>query len=226
MIKGKLYVSGGVGSAHDFRNGLYVYSPATNTWAEKAGMPTYNYGGVTGVIGEKLYVLTSCSDIEWCDDQLPAKGFYRYDPATNRWMSLPLPLERHLFGMAGVIGGKLYVVGGYDDDFNTSRTLEAYDPLTNQWATKTPLNNPRSEGQATAVGAKLYVISGFGRKPDGTEALIPTVTVYDPATNVWSTKAPLPSARAGVAAVRVVVNGQGRVEVVGGSSPNNWAYIP
>jgi hypothetical protein len=46
-------------------------------------------------------------------------------------------------------------------------------------------------------------------------------------TNAWATAAPLPTARARIAGSRVVVGGQARIEVMGGSRPgNNLQYVP
>ena len=43
----------------------------------------------------------------------------------------------------------------------------------------------------------------------------------------WTTAAPLPTVRYGVAAMRVFFDGRPRIEVVGGSAPgNNLQYIP
>lgn len=54
-----------------------------------------------------------------------------------------------------------------------------------------------------------------------------TTTVYDPAIDSWTNKAPMPTARSRIAASRVVVNGKARLEVVGGPGPgNNLAFIP
>lgn len=30
---------------------------------------------------------------------------------------------------------QIYVVGGYDSNFDTVRTIEVFDPATNQWST-------------------------------------------------------------------------------------------
>jgi N-acetylneuraminic acid mutarotase len=229
VIQGKLYLSGGYGDNHDARNTLYVHDPTTNSWARKRDMPSNTYNGLSGVIEDKLYVLSNCTDDDACsiDPADPDRFFYRYDPVTDQWASLPLPAQRHYWGMAAVIGKKFYVVGGLDNNFDEGRTLEVYDPATNQWTTKTPLPRERFLGAGTAVGGKLYVISGYGKKADGTIALIPTTSIYDPATNSWTNQQAMPSARAGIPAVRVALNGQPRAEVIGGSRPgNNVAYIP
>jgi N-acetylneuraminic acid mutarotase len=82
-------------------------------------------------------------------------------------------------------------------------------------------------GAGVALGGKLYVIGGYTENPDGSIKAVRTTSVYDAATDTWATKAPMPTARAHFAASRVVLNGQPRIEVVGGLRPgNNLAYIP
>ena len=225
VIKGKLYISGGFASHSNVRDELFVYNPATNTWAQRRRMPSQTYGGFTGVINDRLYVLTGCENDEICDVQTV---FYRYNPVTDRWSILPTASERHLGGVAGTIAGKFYVVGG-STPRTDSRKLEVYDPTTNSWSSKAPLPRPRYGATGTAVDGKLYVIGGFEVKADGTTTEVTTTNVYTPATNTWTTKLSIPSARSvgGVAAARVAVNGQSSLEIVGGARPgNNIAYIP
>jgi len=223
VINGKIYVSGGVASYRNHRKELYMYDPATNTWSRKHDMPLPSWRGVTGVINGRLYVLPGCaqSDVDECLLQVPLV-FYRYNPATDRWTSLPAPASRRIDGAAGVIGGKLYVAGGVDGTHASSR-VDVFDPTTNQWTSKASI----PEGQFGAAGAvlagKLYVIGG--RTPVFTR--VRWNSVYDPLTDTWTRQAPLPAARAAIAASRVFRNGQPRIEVVGGTRPgNNLRYIP
>lgn len=53
------------------------------------------------------------------------------------------------------------------------------------------------------------------------------MSVYDPATDTWRERAPLPTVRRDLGASRVVVNGEPRIEAVGGARPgNNVQYGP
>jgi hypothetical protein len=53
------------------------------------------------------------------------------------------------------------------------------------------------------------------------------MSVYDPATDTWAGRASMPTVRPEFGASRVVLDGQARIEVVGGSRPgNNIQYIP
>jgi N-acetylneuraminic acid mutarotase len=71
-----------------------------------------------------------------------------------------------------------------------------------------------------AAAGKLYVIGGLGETPDGTVA-VRTTSIYDPATDSWTNKAALPDPRNNIPAARVFLNGQPRIEVVGGRRPGN-----
>lgn len=222
VINGKVYIAGGLPYRRSATGALYVYDPATNTWSQKSFMPGQGFSGVTGVINSRLYVLTGCSRDFGADCEGEPLAFYRYDPATDQWATLPTPTKGHSSGVGGVIGGKFYVAGGADES-----QLDVYDPGTNQWTTKAPMPSPRWLGGGAALGGKLYVIGGLRKNLDGTVTVVRTTTVYDPGTNTWTTRAPMPTARARIAASRVLLNGQARIEVVGGDPPgNNLQYIP
>lgn len=219
VINGKIYISGGLAAYKAYSFYLFMYNPATNTWTRKRDMPNTTFRGVTGVINGKLYVLTGCDQEDCGSYELVA--FYRYNPATDLWTTLPKPTAWHGWGVGGVIGGKFYVTGG-------SSQLDVYDPATNQWTTKAPMPRQRWLVAGAVLGGKLYVIGGYEENPDGSiTSSNRTTEIYNPITNTWTTKAPLPTGRSDVAASRVMFNGQPRIEVVGGRRPgNNLAYIP
>ena len=248
VINGKIYVSGGYARYPDKNpalflssSALYMYDPLTNAWSRKHDMPavrsTYSnevgnpgVGGVTGVIGGKLYVVTSCmthrsyGDEEGCIFAPSAALFFRYNPATDRWTTLPTPFPggSQTPYAGGVIGGKFYVMHGWQQGYTE---LSVYDPATNRWTPRTPLGLGRP-GAATAVlGGKLYVIGG-DRYNDGVETVDITI-VYAPVTDAWTRRAALPSARAWTAATKVFLGGQPRIELVGGNvADDNLQYVP
>jgi N-acetylneuraminic acid mutarotase len=244
VINGKIYITGGYTRIDPLplsTSALYMYDPLTNTWSRKHDMPEVRskytnevgnpgVGGVTGVIGGRLYVVTSCmthlsyGDVEGCIFAPSAALFFRYNPVTDRWTTLPTPFPGGSQSpyAGGVIGGKFYVMHGWQRGYTQ---LSVYDPATNKWTPKTPLGMGRP-GAATAVlGGKLYVIGG-DRYDNGVETVDITI-VYDPVTDTWTRRASLPNARAQMAATNVFLNGQPRIELVGGDvAEDNLQYVP
>jgi len=248
VIKGKIYISGGCTDHACFfpTDALYVYDPATNTWTQKRSIPVdtfpdpwdfkHAYGnGVTGVINDKLYVVSGCFEADpphgYFESCAPL--FYRYNPATDKWAQLPPPstvVGTDDWGSAflgGVIDGKFYVMGGMH--WSGGAWFAVYDPATNKWTKLTTGFAKSRYGAASAViGSKLYVIGGtrYNANTDGFDILAVTVR-YDPTTGTWTRLADLPSPRTGIAASRIYLNGKARIEVVGGSGTgNNLQYTP
>jgi N-acetylneuraminic acid mutarotase len=230
-IGSKIYIAGGTFGPSETSSLLWRYDPASDTWSRKRNVPVESSAGVSGVMNGKLYVLARCEDCDNPDYQPPhdPRFFGAYDPATDQWTSLALPPggRDHQHGAAGVIGGKLYVAGG-----RTSNALDIYDPATNHWTTGPSMGSIRGYTASATVAGKLYVIAGarFVYNSDGTLASIDDVATtsrYDPATRTWKNLRPAPRSGTALAADRVVVGGQGRVDLVGGKAPgNNMQYVP
>jgi N-acetylneuraminic acid mutarotase len=45
----------------------------------------------------------------------------------------------------GVVDNKIYVLGGYDEEWKVLRVNEVYDPATNTWTTKAPIPTSRAD---------------------------------------------------------------------------------
>lgn len=209
-IGGKLYVSGGLkilppGSFRETRT-LFVYNPVTNTWVRKADMPAAGFDGAQGVIGGRLYVYVG-NDFFTSGDH-----FFRYNPATNTWVTLPRPPVQHASGMGGVINGKFYLVGGFGFFSDANATLNVYDPATNTWTTKASMTEPRLHLAGGVIKGKLYVAGGSTIGKTGGFTVRATLEVYNPATDRWTRKRSMPTARSSAAGAVA----SGRLFVIGG----------
>lgn len=116
------------------------------------------------------------------------------------------------------VGGKIYVIGGAD---MSSRgiplsTLEVFDPQTNSWSTPvtTGTFTARRSHTSSVVGGKIYVIGGVDDTARG--ALIPTVQVFDPLTNSWSTRTTTGTFTPRFGHSSCVVNG--KIYIIGGEA--------
>lgn len=221
-IGNRIYYSGGLNENPPlFNNQTWAYDYTGDRLIRKADLPIHSGNGVSGVIDGKLYVLPGQCDI----DSFPAPGycskratrrFFRYDPAANRWVTRPWAPHFHAQGAAGVIGGKLYVVGGGFPSA-ASADLDVYDPATNTWKTLAPIP---TAGRAigAVIAGKFFVITGSFSQRRSYE--------YNPGTNTWRARAAPSLEHEGV--VRVTLDGKSYLLAAGGGHGfvNNADDIP
>jgi N-acetylneuraminic acid mutarotase len=119
---------------------------------------------------------------------------YEYDPATATWtQKSPMPTARS-GGVTAVIDGKIYVAGGRPPG---GHDFAVYDTRTDTWTKLPDLPTQRNHLAAAAIGGKMYVAGGRFGGGVGSE-MTAALEVYDPRTNRWESRAPLPAPRAGV----------------------------
>ena len=124
-----------------------------------------------------------------------------------------MPTARYALGV-GEIGGVLYAVGGIKSvGPSIAATVEAYDPASNTWTTKASMPTARHRLAVGVVNGILYAVGGSGNL-GSPPAVLATVEAYDPATNSWTTKASMPTARFDLA----VVVANGTLYAIGGIS--------
>ena len=116
------------------------------------------------------------------------------------------------------LDGQLYVISGMDDS-GTTDAVDVYDPATDRWTARASIPTARMAAGAAAITGKLYVFGGCGRNSEGNhDCRVGTTNVleaYDPRTDSWSTKAPMPTARSAVTAAVI----GGKLYVTGGRGP-------
>jgi N-acetylneuraminic acid mutarotase len=212
VVNGILYAVGGA-ITHRGEHGVPVYTeylstveaynPSTNSWSLKAPLPTPRSGVGVGVVDGILYAVggtgSATGRTEWNEYPLSLNTVDAYDPVTNSWAAkASLPTRRSGYAVGGVAKGMLYVVGG-ETNIETD-LMEAYDPITNRWTGKAPMPSPRKWLGVGVVNDILYAVGGVCCGCCEIEGkVLRTVETYDPTTNTWTAKAPLPAPRAGFA---------------------------
>jgi N-acetylneuraminic acid mutarotase len=145
---------------------------------------------------------------------LGTDGAFLASATDSAWSSkAPMQVARSGLGVA-VVNGKIYAIGGADGSAaGFSSTNEEYDPATETWAFRSPMPTPRSDFGIVVYDNKIYCIGGYvkGSPPTGVAATS-VEEVYDPATDSWTTKTPMPTARLNLRAN--VVNG--KIYLIGG----------
>jgi len=131
----------------------------------------------------------------------------------NTWtIKAPIPQEIG-GGTAAVVNGKIYLRGRIyaHDPYNYE-----YDPETDKWVTKTLMPTPRSTSAIVAYQNKIYTMGGStGYTKENGTIYCCTNEVYDPATDTWETKAPIPANQSRYLLASVVY---GQIHLMGANS--------
>lgn len=144
-------------------------------------------------------------------DDLTLTGTATTCAAVDAWSTkAQIPTPRAGAAVAAV-NGQLYVATGFTGSAATN-AVEAYDPATDMWSIKAPIPTARAYAGAAGINGKLYVVGGCGSNQDCRIGTTNVLEVYDPATNTWASKAPMPTARSAFA-VGVIGN---KLYVAGG----------
>jgi len=219
---GKIYVMGGFVSPPDDQRAwapvddAWEYDPANDTWKALAPMLSKRGAAVAAVVGGKIYVIggagTHTGSSETAIRRTPGRpSLHRavatvdeYDLATNSWRERnPMPTARN-HAAVGVVGGKVYVIGGrigsaFMSTGSNVDIVEEYDPAADQWgAIKAPMPTPRS-GVAWGVHRGRIYVAGGEVRAYGYNAAHKAVEAYDAAANRWITLPPMIVQRHGLA---------------------------
>ncbi len=97
---------------------------------------------------------------------------------------------RSAVGVA-VLDGKLYAVGGYNDDDGFLSSVERYDPALDAWEAVAPMAEARYKLAVAVLDGKLYAVGGYNN------GYLSLVERYDSALNAWETVVPMRTGRSG-----------------------------
>lgn len=158
-----------------------------------ASMPTARGDFGVAVVAGKIYVIGGTNETSETLNVVE-----EYNPLTNEWTTKkPMPTPRSGLAVA-VYDGKIYAFGGTVGSNVYVGNNEIYDPVSDSWSTKTSMPTPRAGLSANTVNDGIYLIGGeryssiapFRVETDVNE-------VYNPLTDQWVSKSPLPNAVAG-----------------------------
>jgi N-acetylneuraminic acid mutarotase len=183
------------------------------SWTSKAPMPAPRYAHAAVGLSGLIHVVGG-SDGSNCS-ALTAHDVY--DPAADAWVAKAPMLTPRSFPAAAVLNNGvkdlIYVVGGSTGCSTRTATMEAYDPDTNSWTMMAPMpGGERSVMGAAVIDGLMYVVGGL--EFDGFNSVTTLVEAYDPLTDSWATKPPMPTERYAMAIGAI----DGILYVAGGAS--------
>jgi N-acetylneuraminic acid mutarotase len=186
VVDGKIYVVGGAPVQYGISAVVEEYDPATDTWTRRADMPTARQLLVAAAVDGIIYAIGG-----WTDPVDNNWDVEAYDPATDTWTKkADMPTSRSPSAIA-VVDGIIYVIGGYGVDDEVLSVVEAYDPATDKWTKKADMPTARYNAGACVVDGRIYV-SGGCIEWTNERPCVPTVEVYDPATDNWTQVSDMP----------------------------------
>jgi N-acetylneuraminic acid mutarotase len=217
VYDGKLYAIGGYNTnSSNALNENYEYDPVLDAWTTKAAMPTARWGPVAVEFNGKIYVFGG---------QLSSGGGTSknevYDPVADTWdvTKANMPTGLAAQGLMAVrLGDKIHLFYQY--------AHYEYDPATDTYTTLTNVPTPRTWSTVGVVNNKIYIIGGYSYGSPGGATNVNEM--YDPTTNTWTTKAPMPVSKYGTTRENPVINGKIYVTpgLDSGFHTDNYAYDP
>jgi N-acetylneuraminic acid mutarotase len=192
-LAGEIYIVGGYSPISTAVATVEAYNPSTRTWRAVRDFPQVLNHANAAVVGNTLYVLGFYIG----SSQSNTSGqVYAYDPTANEWTErtgMPEGTERASACVAA-LDEKIYVFGGARGA--TVADASVYDTSADSWQALPALPEPREHCAAGAIGGVVYIAAGRAGAITG----FGTWTfAFDPATNMYSEKAQIPTLRGGVA---------------------------
>lgn len=169
---------------------ILLFSTASSfaQWEQRADPPFTKDHGIGFSLDGNGYVLTGGADGLVFS---ATKAFYKYDPNTDSWQTLPdYPGPSRGYGIGDVWDGKLYFGFGQASNGSLMDDLWTWDPATNVF---TELPSCPCAGRVhpafVAVDDKVYVGTG------GAAGNLDDWWVYDITAQTWAQRTNIPEAR-------------------------------
>jgi N-acetylneuraminic acid mutarotase len=186
-----------------------LYNPTTGLWSPTAAMATSRDSHTATLLGDGTVLAVGGRNLDCanCGPIPVLSSAERYNTSSNAWASggsMANPRYQHTASLLG--NGTVLVAGGSNaiiDSCSCTTFLSAaelYDPTSNTWSSTGSLATGRYGHTATVLSnGKVLVAGGYGGVPNTLKNVVavqPTAELYDPASGLWSTTAPMNNARA------------------------------
>jgi len=141
------------------------------------------YGATSTLVNDKIYVIGG-EGKDWLLNDIQV-----YDPSVDSWSTVAAQgdFTRHFSHSAVEVGGKIYVIGGVENNIDFADSIWVFDPSNNEWSVVLPLEGThftdRYNVACSAIGDNIYMIGGNA----GPLWFVSTVEVFNLNSRIWST---------------------------------------
>lgn len=164
VLDGKAYVFGGRDASGNFRNDLWAYDSASDTWTDLGTTPLKARvnATITAACG-RLYAGLGYSSAEAYLDTAYMKDWWTYSPATAQWTQLAdFPSANTVAASSFTLDGDIYILYGFGHGFTND--ICRYNINTGTW-TYIDDNSERARANFGGRGAicdrRLFFGLGF-----------------------------------------------------------------
>jgi len=160
IIRGKLYVPGGLTDDGLISDRLEIYDPRQDAWTTGAPLPVPVSAYALAAFNNRMYLFGGWDGTQILDT------VYEYNPEMDEWKAMPsMPTARRYLG-AVVSGNAIFVVGGEGGQGPLDTNEIFYpDQITNPQAAWQPgelLPEPVYGMGVTSVADIIYLVAGQG----------------------------------------------------------------
>ena len=195
-----------------------MYDPVTDTWTQKADMPTPRKTK-TCIVDGKIYAIGGSGFDLTSNNHWQLAAVEVYDPTTDAWAKAKSMNHTRYDAALSVVNGEIYAMGGtgwplIEDQSNSYlSSVEVFNPETNRWQERTEMIVPKAGHAASVIDGKIYVTGGYLWK-DKEFKHLSTIEIYDPTTDRWTQEPDMLMGKSGHASE--VIDGQ--IYIFGGNS--------
>jgi N-acetylneuraminic acid mutarotase len=193
-----------------------AFSSVDPSWTEGEKMPTKRLESTAVKLDNKIYIIGGMTK------RGSSNIVEMYDTDTNKWSKVISLPERLDHPAAATFEGKIYVAGGFNSSGISTKYLFVYDPVTNKWQRAADMPTARGALTAKFVNGILYAIGGDEtvlydlNKVYNPQGVVTSNEAYDPETNTWTVKSPMPTPRDHLSSAVIGEN----IFVLGGRQPD------
>lgn len=242
VLDGKLYVAGGLLSPNTGYSAHFeAWDPARRRWTRLATLPEARHHIALAATDGRLWGIGGFSG--GFPNWRAQASVHWYAPDADRWHPGPGLTQPRAEGIAAAVQGKIYLVGGrvpafagasHFNDHEDTVLAEVLDPATGRWSRLPDAPTARNSAASAVIDGRIFVVGGRSaqKQADGSlrQVNVATLEVFDPASNTWTTRRPMPQARGGLAAAAY----RGKLYVFGGEQwvpeqqvfADAWVYDP
>merc|ERR1719464_1540008 len=202
----KMYMSGGEYPDGSASQAFWRFDPVLDIWQEMASMQTPRSELGLAMLDGHVFAVGGWEGSSRLD------SVERYDPDTNVWTpvaSLKMAEWTEVAGMliprsgsaACLLGGFIYVIGGWHASTENTNKVERYDIQKNIWNFVSPMIERRYRPGVAVLGGKIYVLGG----EEGWDHYHDTIECYDPVADKWELVGEMGSSRSWLSCVGITV---------------------